>query len=118
MGAKRINDWGLEDRLGRADRPLVAFFLASGIRRLEIPKEEFLRLASSYPEAEFVLIDLLENPSLARRFRITSIPTTVIFVGGLEMTRHLGKSLEQPVERILGPRSDRGEAEEEADFDE
>jgi len=98
-----VNDWALEERLFAATRPLVVMFVASGHGMREIKDREFFRLASAYSEADFLVADLFENPSLKDRFWISEVPTTLIFVYGLEQTRHVGGHVELPLERILGP---------------
>jgi hypothetical protein len=98
-----VNDWALEERLFAATRPLVVMFVASGHGIREVGDGEFFRLAAAYPEADFLVADLFENPSLKDRFLISKAPTTLIFVYGLEHTRHIGGHLEFPLGRILGP---------------
>jgi hypothetical protein len=120
MKAVQISDWDLEDRLSTDRRPVVVQFAKTGAKDQKVAREEFRTLAGVYPEAPFFEIDLLENPSAARRFSVTrklfdSAPVTVIYVDGVEQTRHIGALLGAPLKRILGPGS---EPEAEADDDE
>jgi hypothetical protein len=105
MHVKRIGDWTLEDRLADADRPLVVLFFRADGARSAIPEAAFRKLADAYPEARFVEVDLVENPSLAARFSIAAPPETVVFVGGVERGRGRGVRLEPAVAGLLGPRS-------------
>src|SRR5262245_53626804 len=105
MHVKRIGDWTLEDRLADADRPLVVLFFRSDGARSAIPEAAFRRLADAYPEARFVEVDLVENPSLIKRSNVTAAPETVVFVGGVEKGRSRGVRLEPAVAGLLGPRS-------------
>jgi hypothetical protein len=106
MHVKRIGDWTLEDRLAETDRPLVVLFFRADGARSAIPESAFRRLADTYPEARFVEVDLVENPSLAARFSITAPPETLVFVGGVVRGRSRGVRLEPAVAGLLGPRAD------------
>lgn len=106
MHVKRIGDWTLEDRLADADRPLVVLFFRADGARSAIPEAAFRKLADAYPEARFVEVDLVENPSLSKRFAVASPPETVVFVGGVERGRCRGVRLEPAVAGLLSPRSD------------
>ena len=108
MKAVQIGDWDLEDRLSRDHRPVVVQFVRTGVMDQKLAREEFRTLAAAYPEAPFYEIDLLENPSAVRKFSVArrlldSAPVTVIYVDGVEQTRHVGALLGAPLQRILGP---------------
>jgi len=102
MIVRKISDWGLEDRVAIDGAPVVVLFLESGHRMADIRRHEFRRIAREHPEVAFVEVDILENPSLAARYSITSTPVVLVFVRGVEAARHLEGRLEETVGRILG----------------
>lgn len=111
MHATQIGDWDLEDRMLIDHRPLVVQFFRTGNRGQEAARAEFEFLADEYPEASFYELDLLENPSVARKYGLirgifTPTPVTIVFVGGVEQTRHVGPLIANTVKRVLGPRSE------------
>lgn len=109
MTVRRIGDWGLEDGLADSRTPMVAMFLFSGSGSQGASVGEMKLLEGAYPDVRFVLIDLAENPSLADRFLIRRMPTTIVFLGGVETARHEGSSgLIRLVRQALGPVSGAG----------
>jgi len=82
---------------------LVVLFLETGRRAGDIRRYEFRRLAREHPDVAFVEVDLVENPSLAARYSITTPPVVLVFVRGVEVARHVGGQLEATLGRILGP---------------
>jgi thioredoxin 2 len=42
------------------------------------------------PQVRFAKVNTDENPALSQRYRISSIPTTVVFKGGRELARQPG----------------------------
>jgi hypothetical protein len=120
MHATQIGDWDLEDRMEIDHRPIVVQFFRTGDKGQDVARAEFEYLSEGYPEAPFYELDLLENPSLARKYRLSrghfmTSPVTMVFVDGIEQTRHVGPLITRTVERILGHRDDGLDAEEEQD---
>ena len=109
MNVKRINDWAFDDRLTAARRPLVTLFAWFGLNRYDVLRQEFRELAAAYSEVDFCEIDLLENPSISKRYSIAAVPTTIVFVAGAERARHHGPLFERSVESVLGPTREKEE---------
>jgi hypothetical protein len=102
MTIKRINDCMLDDRLAEG-RSFAVLFIEPDRPTCRSGRREFGRLSLDYPEIPFLEIDLLENPSLADRFGITLIPTTLVFIRGREATRHRGTNIRPSIGGMLGP---------------
>jgi hypothetical protein len=102
MKVSRIGDWDLEDRLLRDHRPVIVLFSKTGEGIEEVPRAELRTLAASFPEARFFEVDLLESPSLAQKYSLAILPSTLIFVDGVELGRHTGSAMGGTVKRILG----------------
>ncbi len=103
MKVKKIGDWTLEDRLGLKGRSLVVLFDRTGNEGLPRIHDQFKKAAEEHPDAEFLVLDLLENPSLAHRYAIPRTPIVMVFVDGVEVGRHVGTSIAATIDRVLGP---------------
>ena len=104
MKIEQIGDWTLEDRLAAGGKPLVVRFIEMGGSGSggAAARRDFLRVAKDHPHARFYEVDLIENPSLAKRYAIASAPVVLVFVDGLEVARHAGTLLAATVDRVLG----------------
>ena len=103
MRIEQIGDWALEDRLAIGDRPLVVMFAKTGGPRNALFRTEFRNVAEAHPEARFYEVDLLENPSLRAKYKLSKPPMILIFVQGVEVARHVGSGIAPTLDRVLGP---------------
>lgn len=103
MKIKQIGDWTLEDRLAARGPAVVVLFLKSDGRRSLPLRAEFRRVAANHPDANFYEVDLIENPSLIRKYSLSTHPVVLVFVDGAEVGRHGGTAIGAAILRILGP---------------
>ncbi len=89
-------DWILQ----KSDLPVIVDFWAPWCGPCQMMAPNFAQSASQLPlKAEFVKLNTQDNPSIANRYGIRSIPTMIIFKGGREVDRISGAlSSEQIVE--------------------
>jgi thiol-disulfide isomerase/thioredoxin len=99
---EQIGDWTLEDRLAMHGPPLVVMFFRIDERRQRMLQGEFRRLAEEHRDARFYEVDLVENPSLATKYSIATLPMVLVFVDGVEVGRHAGMRVSPMVDRVLG----------------
>jgi hypothetical protein len=109
MKVKQIGDWTLEDRLAAGGPPVVVMFLNAEGRADRLRRIDFRRVSEDHPEANFYEVDLIENPSLRKKYSITHQPVVLIFVDGSEVARHGGPFLAPTIVRVLGPCHHEGE---------
>jgi len=109
MRIEQIGDWTLDDRLMAGGKPLVVRFMETGAKGGDTARRDFRRVAREHPDARFYEVDLVENPSLARRYSIEKALLVLVFVDGVEVACYSGTLLAATVDRILGPCENEGE---------
>ena len=58
-------------------------------------------LAQQTPDAKIVKVDIDQNPELAQRYNVQSIPTLVVFRDGQESDTHVGLADRTRLEQLL-----------------
>jgi len=101
MRIEQIGDWTLEDRLATGGKPVVVRFFETGVKS-SASRRDFLRVANEHPNAWFYEVDVVENPSLARRLGIAHTPLVLVFINGVEVARQAGDLMATTVDRALG----------------
>jgi thioredoxin 2 len=91
-----------ERHLAKSDVPLVVDFWAAWCGPCRAMAPEFERAAAALePEARLVKVNVDEEPALAERFAVRSIPTLVLAFRGRELARVAGgRSAAQLVEWV------------------
>lgn len=86
-----LTDQSFDRHLKRSDIPLVTDFWAAWCGPCKMMAPFFEQAAAQLePRVRLVKVNTDENPMLAQRYRINSIPTTVVFKGGREVARQPG----------------------------
>jgi thioredoxin 2 len=86
-----LTDRTFDRHLTRSEVPLVVDFWAPWCAPCKMMAPFFEQAASELePHAQLVKVNTDENPMLAQRYQINSIPTTAVFKGGREVARQPG----------------------------
>ncbi len=59
------------------------------------------QLETEFPNITFMAVDLDQSPTLAKKYKIKSIPTLLFLKKGQEVERIIGLSLIEPIRKIL-----------------
>jgi thioredoxin 1 len=94
MGMVEVTDASFEDDVLGADKPVVVDFWAPWCGPCRVVTPILDELATQHGHrVRFVKMNVDENPQVASRFNIFSIPTVILFEGG------------EPQETVVGARS-------------
>ena len=59
------------------------------------------RLELEFPKAKFISVDIDEEPALAQKYKVRTLPTILIVKNGQEVNRITGMSLIEPLRKIF-----------------
>ena len=86
-----LTDQTFDRHMTRSDLPLVVDFWAAWCGPCKMMAPFFEQAASELePRVRLAKVNTDENPMLAQRYQISSIPTTAVFKGGREVGRQAG----------------------------
>jgi thioredoxin 1 len=99
---KEVSDSSFEHEVLESKKPVLVDFWAAwcGPCRMLAPTVE--AIAVQYSEsAAVVKLNVDDNPSIAERYQIRSIPTLILFSEGKEVERVIGAASKESISRMI-----------------
>lgn len=91
MSAREINDQDFEQKVLKAEKPVLVDFYADWCGPCKLAAPVLDELAETYEDKVIILkLDVDKNPNATARHGVMSIPTTVLFKDGKEIGRQVG----------------------------
>ncbi|MEX1994736.1 MAG: thioredoxin [Steroidobacteraceae bacterium] len=98
-----LDDHGLEAALEFGTKPLVVDFWAPWCGPCRTAMPTFAQIAGEMADqAEFATVNVDENPALAGRYDVRSIPTVLVFSRGALVGRSIGAQSADQLRQLVG----------------
>jgi thioredoxin 1 len=99
---KEVSDNSFENEVLESKKPVLVDFWAAwcGPCRMLAPTVEAIAVQHS-ESATVVKLNVDDNPSIAERYQIRSIPTLILFSEGREVERVIGATSKESISRMI-----------------
>lgn len=102
MAAAHFNSSDFEEKVLKADKPAVVDFFATWCGPCMMAGPVIDKLSDEMGDKVLVgKVDVDENPDLAQKYGVMSIPTMIVFKGGKEVERKIGFPGESGIRNMI-----------------
>ena len=98
-----VTDATFDSEVINSDRPVVVDFWAPWCGPCKAIAPALAALDAEHAGVKFVKVDIDENPGVASRYGILSIPTVLVFDGGEPKESVVGSKPKAHFEKVLAP---------------
>jgi len=102
MAVVTITNENFEQEVINSDKPVLLDFWASWCMPCRIFFSTFDEAAEEIADVKFAKINVEEQPELARRFRVMSIPTLILVKDGAPVQTSVGMKNKDGILEMLG----------------
>ncbi len=104
VGTVKVTEGNFDDQVLKSDVPVLVDFFAEWCGPCHVQAPILDELAREIDKAKIAKVDVDENPQLATRYGIRSLPTLLVFKNGEEAARHEGVASKEQLKRLLAAR--------------
>lgn len=102
MAVITITDENFEQEVINSDKPVLLDFWASWCMPCRMFLSTFDEAAEEIVDVKFAKINVEEQPELARRFKVMSIPTLILVKDGVPVQTSVGMKNKDGILEMLG----------------
>ncbi len=103
-GAVKVTESSFDDQVLKSDVPVLVDFYAEWCGPCHVQAPILDELAREIDKAKIAIVDVDENPQLATRYGIRSLPTLLVFKNGEAVARHEGVASKEQLKTLLADR--------------
>lgn len=97
----QVTDQDFEQQVLKNDKPVFLDFFAIWCGPCKLAEPVIEELSEQHKDIVFAKLDVDQSPQTPQKFGIMSIPTTVLFKNGQEVSRTTGFAGKKPYEDLL-----------------
>ena len=102
MSAMHINNHNFQEEVIHSEKPVLVDFWASWCGPCRMVGPIIDEIAAEHPEYKVVKINIDEEPELASRYRVISIPTLLVMKDGQVVQQSVGARPKNQILAMLG----------------
>lgn len=102
MATQIVTDQDFSEKVLKSSIPVLVDFFATWCGPCKLAEPVLDELSEKYKDKViFLKLDVDQSPMNSQKYGVMSIPTTVLFKGGVEVSRVVGFSGKQSFEELL-----------------
>ena len=102
MSAMHINNHNFQEEVMNSEKPVLLDFWASWCGPCRMVGPIIDEIAAEHPEYKVVKINVDEEPELASKFQVVSIPTLVVMKNGRIVQQSAGARPKNQIRAMMG----------------
>lgn len=102
MAALNLTIDNFDSEVTNSDKPVLIDFWAPWCGPCQMVLPIIGELAEEVTHAKICKVNVDEQPELAKRFRVLSIPTLIVMKGGKEAAREVGAKSKEEILALIG----------------